>query len=154
MDWIGDKLSRLIEEGKRALGTEIVVSSEAPEDEVDDGSGDWIEEDPLASASFCFDSSASSRQMFSSPSRIPRYKGSYNNSITAPVKRATNPAPHFVFQDRTASTPNSPKQLKSLSVAPSPEKLPSLFANDESESPSIRESMERARAAYRQRRGF
>lgn len=45
MDWIGDKLSQLIEEGKKALGREVVVMSEAPEDEVDDATGDWQEED-------------------------------------------------------------------------------------------------------------
>ncbi|KAJ8095055.1 hypothetical protein PM082_010273 [Marasmius tenuissimus] len=44
MDWIGDKLSMLIEEGKRALGREIVVASENPQDEVDDGRGGWVEE--------------------------------------------------------------------------------------------------------------
>jgi len=44
MDWIGDKLAMLIEQGKRALQTEVVVMSEAKEDEVDDGRGDWEEE--------------------------------------------------------------------------------------------------------------
>jgi len=51
MDWIGDRLSELIEEGKRALSTEVVVMSEAKEDEVDDGSGDWEEEQPVAGPS-------------------------------------------------------------------------------------------------------
>jgi hypothetical protein len=45
MDWIGDKLAQLIEEGKRALSREVVVMSDAKEDEVDDGSGAWEEED-------------------------------------------------------------------------------------------------------------
>ncbi|KJA27934.1 hypothetical protein HYPSUDRAFT_62330 [Hypholoma sublateritium FD-334 SS-4] len=45
MDWIGDKLSMLIEQGKRALNTEVVVMSDAKEDEVDDGSGAWEEEE-------------------------------------------------------------------------------------------------------------
>ena len=44
MDWLGDKLSMLIEQGKRALNTEIVVMSDAKEDEVDDGSGAWEED--------------------------------------------------------------------------------------------------------------
>ncbi|KAF8119496.1 hypothetical protein EV363DRAFT_1305375 [Boletus edulis] len=38
MDWIGDRLARLIQEGQKALGWEIVVMSDAKEDEVDDGS--------------------------------------------------------------------------------------------------------------------
>ncbi|KAF8202130.1 hypothetical protein BJ912DRAFT_1037791 [Pholiota molesta] len=45
MDWIGDKLSMLIEQGKRALNAEVVVMSDAKEDEVDDGSGAWEEDD-------------------------------------------------------------------------------------------------------------
>jgi hypothetical protein len=40
MDWIGTKLSQLINEGQKALGREIVVASEAQEDEVDDGDVD------------------------------------------------------------------------------------------------------------------
>lgn len=44
MDWIGDRLSRLIEEGQKALNREIVVMSDAKEDEEDDGSGGWEEE--------------------------------------------------------------------------------------------------------------
>ena len=45
MDWIGDKLAMLIEQGKRALNAEVVVMSDAKEDEVDDGMGAWEEED-------------------------------------------------------------------------------------------------------------
>ncbi|KIM44770.1 hypothetical protein M413DRAFT_442730 [Hebeloma cylindrosporum] len=43
-DWLGDKLSMLIEQGKKALNAEIVVMSDAKEDEVDDGSGAWEED--------------------------------------------------------------------------------------------------------------
>lgn len=59
MDWIGGKLSALIEEGKRALGREIVVMSDSKEDEVDDGSGNWIEEDEAQEEQEIFDDSAS-----------------------------------------------------------------------------------------------
>ncbi|TFK68759.1 hypothetical protein BDN72DRAFT_878858 [Pluteus cervinus] len=45
MNWIGGKLSMLIEEGKKALGREVVVMSDVKEDEVDDGSGNWEEDD-------------------------------------------------------------------------------------------------------------
>jgi hypothetical protein len=50
MDWIGDKLSKLIEEGKKALGREVVVMSDAKEDEVDEGTGCWEEEAPAPSS--------------------------------------------------------------------------------------------------------
>jgi hypothetical protein len=45
MDWIGDKLFTLIEQGKKALSHEIVVMSDAAKDEVDDASGAWEEQD-------------------------------------------------------------------------------------------------------------
>ncbi|KAG6809147.1 hypothetical protein H0H93_016069, partial [Arthromyces matolae] len=45
MDWLGDKLSQLIEQGKRALNREVVVMSDSKEDEEDDGSGGWEEEE-------------------------------------------------------------------------------------------------------------
>jgi hypothetical protein len=45
MSLFSDRISALINEGKRALGREVVVSSERPEDEMDDGTGDWIEDD-------------------------------------------------------------------------------------------------------------
>jgi len=51
MDWIGDKLSMLIEQGKRALNSEIVIMSDAKEDEVDDGTGQWEEEEEGTSSS-------------------------------------------------------------------------------------------------------
>ncbi|KAJ3812466.1 hypothetical protein F5876DRAFT_37310 [Lentinula aff. lateritia] len=51
IDSLGSKLSFLIEQGKRALGREIVVMSEVEEDAVDDGSGAWIEEDQEGEAS-------------------------------------------------------------------------------------------------------
>ncbi|PBK79153.1 hypothetical protein ARMGADRAFT_1083169 [Armillaria gallica] len=44
-DSIEDQLSMLIEEGKKALGKEVVVMSEDPADEVDDGNNDWEEDD-------------------------------------------------------------------------------------------------------------
>ncbi|KAJ7285067.1 hypothetical protein C8J57DRAFT_1290342 [Mycena rebaudengoi] len=44
MDWIGDQLSMLIQEGQKALGREIVIQSDVREDEIDDGAGVWEEE--------------------------------------------------------------------------------------------------------------
>ena len=45
MDWMGDRLAQLIAEGQKALGKEVVVMSEDQADEVDDGSGAWVEEE-------------------------------------------------------------------------------------------------------------
>ena len=44
MSWMGDRLAQLIAEGQKALGKEVVIMSENQEDEVDDGSGAWVEE--------------------------------------------------------------------------------------------------------------
>ncbi|KAI0306009.1 hypothetical protein B0F90DRAFT_953129 [Multifurca ochricompacta] len=44
MDWMGDRLAELIKDGKKALGKEVVVMSEAQEDGEDDGNGNWEEE--------------------------------------------------------------------------------------------------------------
>ena len=52
MDWIGDKLALLIEQGKKALSREIVVMSDAAEDEVDDASGAWEEQHPAHDRDF------------------------------------------------------------------------------------------------------
>lgn len=155
MDWIGDKLAQLIEEGKRALGKEIVVSSEAPEDEVDDGSGNWVEEEPEASASFSY----SSRNSLSlSPSKRSRYAGAGAYSAptsTSPHRSmfALHPHSRFVSDDLSSSTPNlsTPLAMQSQSNDTSSSFLSATY---DSESPSIRESMERARAAYRKKRGL
>ncbi|KAH9175934.1 hypothetical protein EDB89DRAFT_1942726 [Lactarius sanguifluus] len=45
MDWMGDRLARLIEDGKKALGKEVVRTEE------DDGSGNWEEEAKLGTSS-------------------------------------------------------------------------------------------------------
>lgn len=150
MDWFGDKLSRLIEEGKRALGQEVVVMSEVQEDEVDDGSGNWVEENDGPSTSTSkytpitpnYSTATSSSSRFSSPS-IPiarhgkgRSEGNYYGS----------------------SLPSTPLQGRSRGLSTASECTPASSSVRESEaewqSPHIRDSMERARAAYRQKRGL
>ncbi|KAJ7588074.1 hypothetical protein C8J56DRAFT_940841 [Mycena floridula] len=123
MDWIGDKLSMLIEEGKRALGREVVVMSETQEDELDDGSGSWEEDETLANSS----RSASPRrgrrklQPQSYPSSASPRSTRFDLSPSAPIGIPTS---------TSHSTPSS------------------SFREEASEwsSPAMRESMERARA--------
>ncbi|KAG6914244.1 hypothetical protein DXG01_001494 [Tephrocybe rancida] len=146
MDWIGDKLSMLIEEGKRALNREIVVTSDAQEDEVDDGSGAWEEEFPTSA------SASSSRA------------GSIRRSTRRP--RSLAPSAH-IFSTQGQTHTHHP------SLSPSPTKPGFAFAPSTSaphmtmvstpqrgyedeqawESPEIRESMERARARLLGNRG-
>lgn len=147
MDWIGDRLAKLIEDGKRALGTEIVVSSEAPEDEVDDGTGDWVE-DEEASASFAFDSR---RNLHLSPK--PKKRSRFSSAFSAPPSKSARISSYSRSRDLSEdpSTMNTTSQSNSMLFSPSISA--GAFDGGLSESPSVREAMERARAAYRQRRG-
>jgi hypothetical protein len=45
-DDLNGRLAQLIADGQRALGTAVVVASESAEDAVDDGLGEWADEDP------------------------------------------------------------------------------------------------------------
>lgn len=167
MDWIGDKLSQLIEEGKRALGKEVVVLSDAPEDEVDDGSGNWVDQDvaPVASTSY-----VSSRPVpFGSPRKRPAWTQAHSYNRKTPL--SSSPRHQTVF------TSNQPAHARyatdggyvSVPVTPLPSRTgfddahamtssPSLLSRsyqeavDNEASDAVREAMERARAAYRARR--
>ncbi|KAF7316790.1 hypothetical protein HMN09_00412100 [Mycena chlorophos] len=69
MDWMGDQLAQLIQEGQRALRSEVVVKSEVKEDEIDDGSGVWEEEEGGPSS-------------FQSRSASPRQRKRPRNGLT------------------------------------------------------------------------
>lgn len=159
MDWIGDKLSQLIQEGQKALGREIVVASEAQEDEVDDGTEGWVEEYPD------HDRSRSRR----------------SNSRSGSIRRShksRNPLPtsyHDPSQSRSGSVSTSPRMNRfdtppkrhSIAIPIGSYGGPSVdseqhshsvstsFMEDESawQSPELRESMSRARARFLANRG-
>ena len=145
MDWIGDRLAKLIEDGKRALGSEVVISSEDPEDEVDDGMGDWIE-DEEASASFAFETRRSLR---SSPKKASRFMSAYSVPSSASAKVTS-----FSHSRTLSEDPAATQITPSSSMHFTPSTSMATFDDGMSESPSVREAMERARAAYRQRRGL
>ncbi|KAI9573935.1 hypothetical protein HD554DRAFT_572626 [Boletus coccyginus] len=93
MDWMGDRLTCLIQEGQKALGREIVVMSDAKEVEVDDGSNDWEEKQdnkpvpPIAAPSISHHGSVRSRRWTHKPCDItllpsyPPYPMSPPNSV-------------------------------------------------------------------------
>ncbi|KAI0642420.1 hypothetical protein C8Q79DRAFT_917986 [Trametes meyenii] len=118
MSWIGDRLAHLIAEGQKALGKEVVIMSEDKADEVDDGSGAWIEEEdePAPSSSHSYG--------------LPPY----------------SPDPRFSM---------SPSR-RGVSVESDSKSIRGAFAEDESSwaTEEMRESMERARLLYKQRRGL
>ncbi|KAG1877358.1 hypothetical protein F4604DRAFT_1759668 [Suillus subluteus] len=161
MDWIGDRLSRLIQEGHRALNTEVVVMSEAKEDEVDDGSGDWEEEQPAAGPSV---SRRSSFRQTHQPRNIqpPSYSAftSSSSPSSSPRKRKFVGEAVHLSPDRQdfsrLSVPSTPRRIareSSMDIGACAT-VTSSFKEDVSawQSPELRESMERARAQYLQRR--
>ncbi|KIJ65216.1 hypothetical protein HYDPIDRAFT_111122 [Hydnomerulius pinastri MD-312] len=168
MDWIGDKLSRLIEEGQKALGREIVVMSDSKEDEVDDGSGGWEEEEPsTAGPSISRRGSIRSLRRAHRPREIP-LPPSYSTypasppSSSSPRKRRFDAESIHQSPGRSAYNalpgPSTPRRIargpsvESETFAP----IVSSFKEDESawQSPELKESMERARAQYLQNRGW
>ncbi|KAG2147808.1 uncharacterized protein EDB93DRAFT_1145301 [Suillus bovinus] len=161
MDWIGDRLSKLIQEGHRALNTEVVVMSEAKEDEVDDGSGDWEEEQPVTGPSISRhgsfrrthrprDIQPPSYSTFTSPSSpdsLSRKRKFIGETMhVSPNRQDFSRLP-------VPSTPRPIARESSMNIDACAT-ITSSFKEDMSawESPELRESMERARAQYLQRR--
>ncbi len=148
MDWMGDRLARLIEDGKKALGKEVVVMSEAQEDEEDDGSGNWEEEANLGTSSGRASRSGSIRRK--DKSQAPGLT-SYASPLISPPPSASPRRQQFstVLSSQSSSAlPIPGRSTHSASV----DTLGSYHSlrGDESQwqSPELRESMERARAAY------
>ncbi|KAI0064028.1 hypothetical protein BV25DRAFT_333872 [Artomyces pyxidatus] len=152
MDWIGDKLAKLIEDGKKALGKEVVVLSETQEDEIDDGSGNWEEEaGPSAGTSsrrgsirrrgrphaLGLPASFSSPQFASPPMSASPRRGQFGAQPHSSPGYGSVALPIPGRMEREASVDSSVRSYGS-------------FHEDESQwqSSELRESMERARANY------
>lgn len=148
MDWMGGRLAQLIEDGKKALGKEVVVMSEAQEDEEDDGNGNWEEEaDPSTSLSHASRSGTLRRR--------GRHQAPGTASYTSPCFSPPPTAPPHRQQFSTAHSSHSSPALPiagraSHNDAPDMARSFSSPCEDESQwqSSELRESMERARAAY------
>lgn len=126
--------------------------SEAQEDEVDDGSGNWIEEDECPSAS-------SSKSKFSPT--VPSYSAATSSSSrfsspSIPIARhGKGRSEGCYFGSSLPSTP-LPNRSRGFSTASESSPVSSSLKESETDwqSPHIRDSMERARASYRQKRGL
>ncbi|PBK65952.1 hypothetical protein ARMSODRAFT_960866 [Armillaria solidipes] len=145
MDWIGDKLSMLIEEGKKALGREVVVMSEDPADEVDDGNDDWEEDDaPRTSRRSASPRKRRPHDIFAPPS--------YSSAPTSASPRTSR------FDLGSQPIPISGSKSQSRDGAAGFMSTPSSFKfgddSQASESPLLRESMEQARARVLRNRGL
>lgn len=135
---MGGRLAQLIEDGKKALGKEIVVMSEAQEDEEDDGNGNWEEADP----------DASSR----GPSRSGsvRRGGRHHVPGTASPRRQQFSTAHLSHSCSAIPIPARAVQDHSADST----RLCSSFREDETDwqSPELRMNMERARSSFFQNR--
>lgn len=171
MDWIGDHITHLIQEGQKALGREIVVMSEAKEDEVDDGSDAWEEEPDNRLVPSHSSPSISRRGSVRSLRRAHRPRDlplppSYSPYPISPPSSAS-PRKHQFELDSVHHSPGrstrgglavpcTPRRIARGTSVESDVFAPivSSFKEDESawQSSELRESMERARARYLQRR--
>jgi hypothetical protein len=140
MDWIGDKLAMLIEEGKRALQSEVVVMSDAQEDEVDDGTGLWEEEQP--------------RPSLSRSSSIKRAGSKRSAAPSLPIPSASPRRGGFDVPSSVSSTSDTPRRSHSRGISYE-SALPSSLKEEPGAwaSPELRESMEKARARILAKRG-
>lgn len=157
MDWIGDRISVLIEEGKKALGKEVVVMSDSKEDEVDDGSGLWEDSDEGELGSPA--SSRYGRRSLSSPRR-KRTRMSFSHQTIPGALGGSSPSRPPVYASPTRSTfPGSPS-LTGFSVDPFSASGSTTTTTTgwmretegDWQSEEVRASMERARAMYMAKR--
>ena len=161
MDWIGDKLTQLIQEGQKALGREVVVASEAQEDEIDDGAGAWEEEDPYRAGSSSNRSNSRSRSVRRQhrPHNMPlpissQYSPSGAASLSpSPRSNRFDPLPPFsASYSQSIPIPGSDSFQRGPSIESGhfSHSASTSFREDESawQSPELRESMAQARARY------
>ncbi|KAJ3762698.1 hypothetical protein EV360DRAFT_92308 [Lentinula raphanica] len=156
IDSLGSKLSFLIEQGKRALGREIVVMSEVEEDEVDDGSGAWVEDDGDDEGG-----------EFGKKGQGRGHKGRLSRSGSTSRRRAAGGAPFAgsstgsvgrrAGADMSIGLPPYGLGTDTRSTGPSapsspPASVPTFETSWESE--ELKETMERARAIVRERRSM
>lgn len=141
----------LIEEGKKALGTEVVVMSDAKEDEVDDGTGTWEEEEDQRKGNRNRAGSSSSRtqsrSMTISRPGEPTAPMAYSYSSPAWYKGSEMP-PSPSYVPSRSYEPGSSLLHGQFSRSPG-EGMMSQSLVDEGVSPEVREYMDRARARYR-----
>lgn len=131
MDWIGGKLAQLIEEGKKALKAEVVVMSDAQEDEVDDGSGAWVSDDEDGHRGRNRNGSVRRR---GSTASATRYHSSKRSAGTPQPQIGSMHSPVGTPPRSTATRGGIPQFGSGTGV------------EDSCESPEVREMMERARA--------
>lgn len=134
MDRIGAQLAALIEQGRRALNSEVVVMSEVKEDEVDDGTGHWVEEPEAGPSSLPVSSSFPVPPSKSIRKRSSTVSLDHSKSrVRYPPSKSTPPSPSK--RPRTPGThPRDSPFRKGLGLLPGPETAQDVQVLFESES--------------------
>jgi hypothetical protein len=147
MDWMGGRLAQLIEDGKRALGKEVVVMSEVHDDEEDDGNGDWEEDaDPDAPVGDASRSGSVRRRRRHQPRDTASSSSYLSPPPTASPRQQQSSTAHLSHSCSAIPIPGRSAPNHSADIT----RLSSSFHEDGPhwQSPELRETMERARAAY------
>ncbi|THU91949.1 hypothetical protein K435DRAFT_862947 [Dendrothele bispora CBS 962.96] len=178
MDWIGNKLSFLIEEGKKALGREVVVMSESREDEDGGEREGWVDEDEHG---FDGDDGGSVYSRSESPRRRVKKRRAYTPNGSSSRRTHTPSSSHggggiglmpgllgsgsappsasysttsFGFSTRSSSTSASFQPSTPVSINANQSNVMAFGETAGWESPELRESMERARARVKGKMGM
>ncbi|KAF8605994.1 hypothetical protein BDV93DRAFT_521318, partial [Ceratobasidium sp. AG-I] len=147
MDWMSSQLRNLINEGKKALGTEVVVGGA---DEADDGADGWEEDEPVVTPSRAYStaSSGATRTVARPATGLGR-----STSRTSNVARVKNP------HQRSSSGASMRKAedyedehgfevLYQTPLRSAPATKTTFTSTDDGTSEELRVAMERVRKAY------
>ncbi|KZT70825.1 hypothetical protein DAEQUDRAFT_724974 [Daedalea quercina L-15889] len=148
MSWMGGRLAALIAEGQRALGKEVVVMSEAQEDEEDDGADTWVEEDD--GHSVASSTRTSRRRWNANPPPYPASRRGSPFPSASPHRTTFDLAPSYNGSP-SMSIQSSPRHRAREASVESDALASCSFREDDSQwqTPELKDAMERARMRYR-----
>jgi len=146
MDWMSSQLQNLINEGKKALGAEVVVGGA---DEMDDGAEDWEEDEPVVTPSRAY-STASSGATRTAP-RVPGLGRSSSRASTVarlktPHQRSTSGCSTRKVEDYEDE--HGFEVLYQTPLRSAPATKTTFTTADDGTSEELRVAMERVRKAY------
>lgn len=146
MDWMSSQLQNLINEGKKALGAEVVVGGA---DEVDDGAEGWEEDEPVVTPSRAYSTTSSGAtrtvprvpalgRSTSRTSNVARLKNSHQRSSSGCSTRKPED-----YEDEHGFEVLYQTPLRSAPAAKT-----TFSSTDDGASEELRVAMERVRKAY------
>lgn len=142
MDWIGGKLAELIQQGQKALGKEIVVATDAYEDEPDDDETAWVEDTPFDPEGSIPRPSRSRSNLRAGRLCVQNNTSSSHSAAVSPVGSVRNGG--ILMQNFNGRGESTEGDVTAVGHSGS------SFKEDESawESQQLKDTMARARARY------